>query len=1275
MAYDGSLRFDTRLDASEFQKGANRMTDIVKGMGVFKILEAGFTLIKNSVNAAFGRIDTMDQFNRVMTVMTGSTEITNKALDKTNSIVKGTAYGLDVAARSVQNFVSRGMDVSKATTTVEAWGDAVAFYGDGTNATFESVTTALSKMQTKGNVTMEHMQALFNAGIPALDIYASKVGMSTEEVSAQMSKGELKSADFIFALNEAFKTGAEGFPAIAGAAKEAGTSWAGTFDNMKAAVTRGTQAFIQAVETTAQAAGMPTVKSAVAGVGKFIESSMKVAAQAVVPLIKNMDLIAPAVITAAAAVTTYKVATLAATTVAKLANVEVGKHITMANLSAIADGLRTKAKTAMTIATGNATTALALLTAGEGTAATVGAMLTVKEAALAAVKGVLTGQIGLATAAQLIWNAAMAANPIGLIVAGIAVLVAGIIGLLVWVNRGSEEYRQQKAEVEALADKQEALSASVQDSAAAYRENVAAIDSNIQAGQNLLSTLRGMVDENGKLTVSHEDAQQVIRDLNKAYDGLNLSYDEETGCLSASVEELERYIDAKNSISKMSVLDERRVELASEQARVEAGLAEIEEKRRLISENGNLTEEEKRRLYKELDKTVQEYGETQDALALDIEANNAAIDASTDKMADNTVNAYEAVNGARTTDGLNLKQLAKLYDVTTEQILADMRAQGISMQEWADNNAALYTKDGLNIDQLAAKWGMTTEEVTAYMDEWGMGLDEFSDEMEATHTSAGLNLDQLAAKWGTTTGEIKRQMAEQGISMQQWSDNQDAKTQEVINSFKEIPGEYEQTADEMIAILQKNAERYSAWTENIATLSQTMSAESIAELQKLGPEANSAIEEMIADPSRAAEFEESILAVMSAGASGAEVGATDPRFPASGAQIDANMGEGVESSGEVEKAVVQTVERAATAAETAITSADFTGAGKQMIADVVSGIEENKARISEAVNAIPEAVDLSGVAEKMSSGFDAGSRSVTTTANAMKTTVLNTLRTMGAETATTVTQGVNQIATQYQTGSSRVTNTVNLMRNQVGAAMRSMSQEAINTKRSMWDTLASTAQAGATKVRNTVTNMKSAVLSTLRALSSEGKTAVSGMMDGMAARVNDNAGKFGQAMNNAMAGMLRSMNNHAGSLYAKADEIAAEIARRLDKGFDNRSPSHIMQRIFGNVMLGMLRPMVEKARLLYDQADEIVDELQERLQLEPEDFAVDMVHRVRFSLDAGQDLMAARLALAPAGAAGGMTIIYESHQDVKVESPKPMSEYELSRELADQDKRREWRVK
>lgn len=261
---------------------------LVGAVGVTALLAKGFGLVKNSVGKAFGRIDTMEQFERVMTTLTGSTEKANSVLDEVNDTVTGTAYGLDVGAKSVQNFVTSNMDVDKATMTFKSWADAVAFYGDGTNETLAGVTDALAKATAKGKIQMDTMNRLAEAGIPAMQIYADATGQSVEDVAKLMEKGKLDADSFINVMNDAMANGTKNFKSIDGAAKEAGASWTGSFDNMKAAVARGTIAIIENIDNMLTSNGLPDMRQMVADFGSKFESVLKTAASSIGPLVENI---------------------------------------------------------------------------------------------------------------------------------------------------------------------------------------------------------------------------------------------------------------------------------------------------------------------------------------------------------------------------------------------------------------------------------------------------------------------------------------------------------------------------------------------------------------------------------------------------------------------------------------------------------------------------------------------------------------------------------------------------------------------------------------------------------------------------------------------------------------------------------------------------------------------------------------------------------------------------------------------------------------------------
>ena len=280
-------------EAADSVQGIEKQTQgltlgkLVGAIGITAGLAKGFNLVKDSVGRAFGRIDTMEQFDRVMTTLTGSSEKADQVLGKVNDTVTGTAYGLDVGAKAVQSFVTSNMDVDKATMTFEAWGDAVAFYGDGTNETLGSVTDALAKATAKGKIQMDTMNSLAEAGIPAMQIYADATGKSVEQVADEMSKGKIDAQEFTDIMNDAMMNGTENFESIKGAAKEAGASWTGSFDNMKAAVTRGTIAIIQSIDDMLEKNNLPSMREMVAEFGKKFEEVLKGIAEKIPEIVEK----------------------------------------------------------------------------------------------------------------------------------------------------------------------------------------------------------------------------------------------------------------------------------------------------------------------------------------------------------------------------------------------------------------------------------------------------------------------------------------------------------------------------------------------------------------------------------------------------------------------------------------------------------------------------------------------------------------------------------------------------------------------------------------------------------------------------------------------------------------------------------------------------------------------------------------------------------------------------------------------------------------------------
>lgn len=247
------------------------------------ILNQGISLFKKTIGSldllsfdrAFSRMDTMINFERVMKALTGSSSAAKSILNEVNDAVLGTAYGLDVAAKSTQGFMTRGIDAGRATNYIKTWADAVSFYGEGTNEQLETVTDAMGRMLSKGKVDAIQLNRLTNVGINARRMYAIAVGKSEAEIEKALSNGTISSLEFLDTVTKAMEEGTNGVLNISGAAKEAGATWAVTFANMKAAGTRGLIGMIEGIDKGLEAAGMTGIMQTFVDIGKKTEATLK----------------------------------------------------------------------------------------------------------------------------------------------------------------------------------------------------------------------------------------------------------------------------------------------------------------------------------------------------------------------------------------------------------------------------------------------------------------------------------------------------------------------------------------------------------------------------------------------------------------------------------------------------------------------------------------------------------------------------------------------------------------------------------------------------------------------------------------------------------------------------------------------------------------------------------------------------------------------------------------------------------------------------------------
>lgn len=259
--------------------GSNRsasgsIKNIVGALGVYKVASAAASMVTGQFQSALSRSDTMQNFTRNMTVMTGSSSKAKKMLDDLTVATKGTAYGLDSAAKTAQGFSTAGQSMDKATRNTKNFMNAVSFYGNGTNEQLQQVTLQMQQMAAKGRANMGDLNSAVQSGIPVYRMYAEATGQSTEDVMNALSDGKISAEDFFDVLDKVFNEGTESFPKISNAAKEAGATWRGSFDNMKAATTRGVLSVVNSMDTLSTKITGSSIKEHIASLGNIFESNL-----------------------------------------------------------------------------------------------------------------------------------------------------------------------------------------------------------------------------------------------------------------------------------------------------------------------------------------------------------------------------------------------------------------------------------------------------------------------------------------------------------------------------------------------------------------------------------------------------------------------------------------------------------------------------------------------------------------------------------------------------------------------------------------------------------------------------------------------------------------------------------------------------------------------------------------------------------------------------------------------------------------------------------------
>ena len=142
-----------------------------------------------------------EQMRIAFTTMLGDAEKADRFLRELYDFAAKTPFEIEGLQQQVQLLLALGFKAEEVIPTLRAVGDAVAALG-GSSELLDRVVLALGQIRAKGKVSAEEMRQLAEAGIPAWEMLAKKIGTDIPTAMKLAEQGAIDAATGVSALLE-----------------------------------------------------------------------------------------------------------------------------------------------------------------------------------------------------------------------------------------------------------------------------------------------------------------------------------------------------------------------------------------------------------------------------------------------------------------------------------------------------------------------------------------------------------------------------------------------------------------------------------------------------------------------------------------------------------------------------------------------------------------------------------------------------------------------------------------------------------------------------------------------------------------------------------------------------------------------------------------------------------------------------------------------------------------------------------------------------------------
>ena len=336
---DGKVVIETELDTKNFENGLNKIKDssskagtsiksIVAGLGVAKVVGMAMNQISNSIDGAVARVDTLNNFPKVMSNLGIASEDAEKSIEKMSDKLAGLPTTLDQGASAVQRFTSANGDVQKSTDIFLALNNAI-LAGGASSEIQASALEQLSQSYAKGKPDMMEWRTAMTAMPAQLKQVAQAMGyVSADELGEALREGTVSMDEFMDTITKLNTEGVDGFASFEEQARNSTGGIATAITVAKTQVVKGVADLIEGLNKGLAEAGLPSISEIIANIGKKAKEVLDGIAKSLPTVINILKTIAPVLVPIVAAIGAFK-------TVTTIISIVKSLTTTMAALNAV----------------------------------------------------------------------------------------------------------------------------------------------------------------------------------------------------------------------------------------------------------------------------------------------------------------------------------------------------------------------------------------------------------------------------------------------------------------------------------------------------------------------------------------------------------------------------------------------------------------------------------------------------------------------------------------------------------------------------------------------------------------------------------------------------------------------------------------------------------------------------------------------------------------------------------------------------------------------------